>query len=446
MNKKWFGLLLIGVLSLVGWQFCLGAVSTSSILIAAGGQGDGSSAPLLVQSTDRGQSWQTATMPTEFTKGRLFSASCNTDGSLCIAAGSSGSSTPIAQTTDGGKSWQIISLKGSSVDDMYNSTSCYGNGANAICIAVGQSHDGHPLIAQSIDNGQTWTRETFNPSNSLYSASCSGTHCVAVSMPEQPPFMVQTVDGGKSWNPVKINNMPNMTADSGFLSVNCTQSGKVCVASGYYTDSVSGYAGPLLVQSTDGGNTWDYVQLPDAKALSGETLISTACFVGSDAVHCIATGISGGRLVETEDGGANWSVVNIPIKLPDETMLTPIRCTGSGADAHCLIGGTRMDGNDFAIPYILESSDGGQTWAVEEITGAPTGAAFSAISCTGPGNTDQCIATGFVDINPSDDNHRAPLIAQSLDGGITWNTVQSEALVGKTGYFIGAASSDGAGA
>lgn len=464
MAKQWVGVLLTCIFSLVGWQVCFSSMhpnsstvgnkkiaSTSPILLAVGAQepDEGTSSPLLIQSIDGGQNWNLVNINDTSNHNRAFnSASCTSDGKLCIAAGATNGGVKglplLAESIDRGQHWNIVKLKGFSIGDRFETTNCSGVGSNARCFVFGEKDNFSPLLVQTTDGGKSWNTINLNgASMALMNASyCSGsgdkTHCLAVggwSINNFHPFILRTIDGGQHWNFIDINNMPLC---SYLYSINCARDGKVCIA------IVGGASkhGALLAQSTDGGQNWNFV---DTKDMPNRTFYGAVCFDGSDAVHCIASGSrtddNTPLLEESVDGGKNWSAVNInDIPIKATTLLGPISCFGSGNGTRCIIRGVSQGGNSVK-PFLVETINGGQTWFVENIPAIPNISLLFGISCAGVGATAHCIAAGG--FWPDGQKSYAPLLVQSLDGGSNWYIPQIPGLINKKGAFNSVASSGG---
>lgn len=161
-------------------------VGSKSICVGAGSYATkGSGFPVLTVSRDGGNTWtypdfiytklKTIVDP-EAIGGTFEGASCTGTGKkgICIAAGEycrkGGICFPlIAVSNNGGKSWSYPSTVyqnlTSTIDPnfkngYFNNASCSGSVDYSFCIAAGQYYNGSesfPLLAYSIDNGNTWT-------------------------------------------------------------------------------------------------------------------------------------------------------------------------------------------------------------------------------------------------------------------------------------------------
>ena len=77
-----------------------------------------------------------------------------------------------------------------------------------------------------------------------------------------PPLLVQTIDGGVTWNPV--TTIPPLSTAGFFSGASCTSSvtTAICFAVGENLGSNSGLATPLLALSQNGGLLWTIPYIP----------------------------------------------------------------------------------------------------------------------------------------------------------------------------------------
>jgi len=129
-------------------------------------------------------------------------------------------------------------------------------------------------------------------------------------------------------------------------------------------------------------------------------------------------------------GDVTCAGTNYPLNVGAEPPPTPggilgrflsSSCTGSGASAICIAGGTVSD--DAGLAYTI---DGGSTWKRSLLSNIPLlFAQFNATSCTGTGATAVCTAVGEQD--------QKPLLLVSRDGTATWTKISNT----YTGRFKG---------
>lgn len=268
-----------------------------------------------------------------FVSGFFSSASCtgSGDNSICIAAGeffTQQSNFPLlALTRDGGTTWSYpssifkdlqVKIGPDFKSGYFKSASCNGSGSTAVCIATGvysTATTQFPLLALSSNGGETWEypAEIFTNLNltidpgfvrgGFEGAGCSptgictasGSYCSDSSCETQFPLLAFSDDNGANWHyPSSIFSNLTSSVDPNFsrgllFGTSCTSSENqnMCVATGeYYVTNSIGAPLPLLVYSTDKGNTWHY------PAAIHENLASKLdpTFVGASLIGAAATG------------------------------------------------------------------------------------------------------------------------------------------------------------
>lgn len=392
--------------------------------------------PLIVNSTDNGSSWSVKSISNLASGGRLASSSCtgNADNTICTAVGENLTFNPysysplLVQSTDGGNSWSSIPIPNFNDSGDLGSTSCTGSGNTAVCIAGGTRRDTNfnntPLLISSLNGGNSWTIVAVPDapsSGGFYGTGCTGVGsnalCVAVGQGQpfgngySTPLVVKSSDGGVSWSQATIPNLNNGI----IYSASCSGNGvsAICTAAGI-TRLVDDSLGPLLVESQNGGETWSVVPI------SGKIeLQSTSCTGSGSTAQCVAVGFDRStgqfspKLVQSLDGGITWSYVSVP-NIAASGTLNKVSCSGSGFDAVCVAVGQDYNNN---TQILIKSSNGGASWTVVQVPNLNTTGGFYGVNCTGNGINAICIAAGKNNLT------NAPLLVQSTDGANTWTIV-----------------------
>jgi hypothetical protein len=374
--------------------------------------------PLLATSSDQGSTWtyssslsQPSISPAFFANGKLESIDCSQSSNLCVASGSYTDSNNtqlplLTQSADKGNTWNypeaihtaLPSLEFAS-QGIFHSTKCTDNG---LCVAAGEYTDTHairrPLLAKSNDNGNTWNYST------------------TITQPTTTPAFAY---GGV------------------FNATNCSKDGKICAAVGRYVDP-EGILRPLLAQSTDGGENWNYptnVTQPDVPLFYIGMLNAIYC----DGSTCIAVGsyvdtTANERplLAMSHDAGNTWTystAISQPDIVPefsDKGIFYGVNCSTEGV---CIATGKYTDKNNIQRPLLALSQDQGSSWTYSAAVSQPTTTpAFAnqgqlgAPQCRGTGSTAICMASGsYQDIN----GVVRPLLATTQDGGTSWHFSES---------------------
>ncbi len=299
-------------------------------------------------------------------------------------------------------------------------------------IAVGQDLTNlqPPLIVQSTDGGTTWSESPTigggPPTGGFFSGACTGigapAFCIAggktTGVSPTPPLLVQTVNGGTAWNAV---TGLSITTNGTFNSTACTGN-TICIAGGEDDNTTPGTAA-LLVQSTNGGTSWAV----SSTGLNGAYYFKgTSCTGSGASAICIATGYQNVSpqvpfLVQTINSGSSWTQPPV-FGLGANGQLLGASCSGgNGTSTICVAGGV----NTLGPPILVQGTNpgGGLTWSAVPVSPSlPAQGTFQSSSCTGSvGSTPNatCVAAG----QQGSPLSPAPLLAQTLDGGSTWNIV-----------------------
>jgi len=397
---------------------CTGRGSTA-ICTAVGYDLTRLQSPLLALSSDGGMTWETKTIKGALFNGQLNGVSCIGSGStaFCTAVGygfSDYTSPPLLTVSaDGGTTWGIKTIPGAPEEGSFYGVSCTGTGVTAICTGVGQEGslgvESPPLLAVSSDGGTTWRFKTIpgvSTSAGFNAVSCTGNGATAICTAvghtvirsdEDPdgdyydinlPLLVVSSDGGSHWT---VKNIPGAPTEGDIRSVSCIGSGVTAICTAVGDD--------LLVVSADGGTTWGTKTITGA--LHGKFTEVTCTGHGATA---ICTAVSGSLIAVSTDGGNNWAAKTLN-GAPNANFLGA-SCAGSGVTAICMAVGDNA---------VAMSADGGETWGVKTITGSSTQLRFEGVSCTGRETTAVCTAVGNgYSTTPT------PLVVVSADAGNNW--------------------------
>jgi photosystem II stability/assembly factor-like uncharacterized protein len=236
----------------------------------------------------------------------------------------------------------------------------------------------------------------------------------------------RTVDGGTSFDGrAPVPGTPSADPAGTASPTDLVFTGE---STGFAT--VSGPDGGAIYRTTDGGGSW-FQRTTSTAGLN-------ALFF-ADASTGYAVG-SANTVLKTTDGGENWSVVALPDDIPSDT-LTSIRCASAPSCLVSTAGGERL----------LRTNDGGDHWkalapSARKVFAAAWASATNAMAVGERGVT--VLSTNATSGNPSfvpvgdqpltgsfqrlratsgalayapDGNGR---LARSVDGGRRWTTVQ----------------------
>jgi len=187
----------------------------------------------------------------------------------------------VAKTTDGGKTWTQI-MK----DTLDSKVINYGVQFidENIGFVVGKFGSNVSAFYKTTDGGTTWSSLVADPNlpdelNALYFFDESN----GVVVGDETTLSI-TEDGGDTWSKITPHNLPSGSFDYGRIEFLDNNFGLV--------------AGDNLIKTTDGGKTWEYVEVSLlTKEIKGIAIV--------DEMNWYLTGSK--FLLKTVDGGATWS-------------------------------------------------------------------------------------------------------------------------------------------
>jgi hypothetical protein len=396
--------------------------------LVTGGRNITTLMPSLAVSHDEGKTWNEKILPGLFSRGEFEATTCTGSGerSTCLAAGLNYPLTARAHallylSKDRGDSWHRIDIPNLPADVEFNTASCTGTGNHTLCLAAGDVPSTQtPTLVVSMDRGETWSLKSIAnlpPITQFKSSSCTGEGVNAVcaiagTSAGNLPVLVTTTDGGETWTLKIIEGMPK-TAHLG-IGVSCTGSGSkaVCTAIGSQPPQAGNQ--PVIVVSNDGANTWSFKTISN-KAPQAINLQAVNCSGGDKAI-CSIAGTSKNftpKIIVSTDNGDSWDLKSIADS-NQHGNFSSISCSGSGADAVCVAA---------ADTFMAVSSKGGESWIAKPLP--MTCAKLYAVTCNEQDGQTNCVSVGSYD----NGDELMPLIITSKDSGLKW---QSEKL--PTGY------------
>jgi len=263
---------------------------------------------------------------------------------------------------------------------------------------------------RTVDGGATWQSGAVAGAEALdfrSLAAFDAQRAIFLSA-GAPARMFRTDDGAKSWRAVYRNDTPGIFFDA--LA---------------FADGSRGYAlgDPIegrfvLIETTDGGESWHELPGPEAKPGEGAFAASNSALGIRGEDLWFATGGSAARAFHSTDRGRTWSAIDAP---------APTGAPSRGLFSLAVIGGglVALVGGDYLAPEapgaFAISRDWGRTW---EKGPAPPGYR-SSLSSTGRGRV---VATGTSGTD-------------SLEFGGRWDGVgpgyNAVAMRGEVGWAVG---------
>ena len=423
----------------------LQAYQTTPPMLATGNYFDGNiRRPLLVQSLDKGTSWQyppainETPLPADFMDGDLSKSACNN--SVCIATGNyyNNELNPVPlllQYSENNWSYlDMLNLKTIPADfqkGWFNDSFC----KKTHCLAVGlyeNSNGSRPLLALQNPDTKKWNYLELVTSNILptdfkegwfETISCGKTNCIAAgtyldNQELRHPLLITSQDDGVTWKSANLKEKitPHSDYSDAFLYASTCENIH-CVVTGEYSDPST----PLLMHSDNNGITWN------SPAFNLPQDFESGWFVDVDckASFCIAVGtyyngeVHRPLLIFSADNGTNWKLQNSEFsKELDNGQYSSASCNKTG----CVAGGS-SNGSLGMYPLITVSHDKGSTWAYPPSAKSSVPAAelgngfFRTVNC----QEKICIASGDYTVN----SVYYPLLALSKDNGNTWEFPES---------------------
>lgn len=220
--------------------------------------------------------------------------------------------------------------------------------------------------------------------------------------PARPLFEV-TSDGGQSWAAVQLPDMPGSPSSPYFSNVH----------SGWLVITHASGSGELLATG-DGGASWHVLGSVPSSILGPVVFLdeSNAIAIGtSDPVA--AAGRTADSLFVTHDQGRTWTHVNIPTPTgfgsTKSSSVAQLPRATSGSSAVAVID---VSSSAASITELLRTNDRGSTWSIAGILPADNSGLPFAMAT--PGRWLAAFASGGAS---------APTLMESLDAGRTWHPV-----------------------
>ena len=354
--------------------------------------------PVVMATTDGGAEWSDVSPPTDEStlQGYVENLSCPTT-TICYGVGVNRTATSnalILVTTNGGSSWSASAGAADGTGSLSNDVSC----ANvSVCAMVGATG-----IQLTTNGGSLWATAYYTLPD-MSAVSCpSATDCEAVGGRSAGGFVAGTATAGASWLPQTMQS-----ASLYEYSVSCANTSD-CLMGGTPNTSGQIESGATVEATTTGG-------VPSSSGSTGwsaQTVPTNAYSIGAlscpDTQHCFATSgqiwSSGGlagvnpAVMSTSNGGSTWSLTELSARI----ILSGISCS---TDLVCVTTGSGYN-------EVYYTNDGGTTWTQSSLPSGMTG--FNAVSCV---SSTTCFANGY--------EGSGSAFVESTNGGETWSVEQS---------------------
>lgn len=274
-------------------------------------------------------------------------------------------------------------------------------------IAFANPNNTLALIVSS-NGGGNWNIPVLLPNlpNPIHinDVSCSGDVnqgvCLAagfIGTTYTQPRLLKSLDGGKNW--MKQKTISGINQYGILLKTTCIGSGSLakCYAVGIQNKANDAY---LLIQSMDGGKTWESQSVPELNAFKMHDI---SCTGNNENVFCVALASSASQemIIQTQNNGHDWSIATMPKINSLLTNLNHVSCSGSPNNATCVVIGKGQKKEDSHLhPIILQTTDSGKTWEKMKVDGCKgLNCSLNHIYCSGDAKQTFCVAAGSQESN-----------------------------------------------
>ena len=264
-------------------------------------------------------------------------------------------------------------------------------------------------VLHTLDGGATWTRDTIPGAGTLdlrAIAATSATTAHAISIGDSSR-VYRTTDGGRTWS----------------LRWSATRKGTFLDAIRFWdarhgiamSDPVGGKL--LLIQTSDGGDTWQDIpadRLPPALEGEGGFAASGTCLAvyGEGHVWIATGGASSARVYHSADRGRTWEVSDTPLRAG--VASAGVFSVAFRDARHGAIAGGDYQKSSLGGRNLATTIDGGRSWTLTDSVTSPAGYR-SAVAFVPNTRANTLVAVGLTGTDVS------------TDGGRTWTGVDSTA-------------------
>jgi len=237
------------------------------------------------------------------------------------------------------------------------------------------------IIVMSTDMGVTWNTHGNVPNNIEYFTSMDflnanyGFANCSIGNLSPVGALVKTTNGGNNW---QFMNLPTNVWLLNSISV--IDSLNIISVGTKYTETFPNqiYSG-IIFKSTDAGSTWTSQLFPDVNLFSYVHFINNTTGIAVGNANHTSSSQYGGSMYRTTNRGENW--VSITTTLKDTTYLRTVKFLSNGTG---IIAGNKLKVTGSELKFdkisILKSTDFGSTWKrnyIADSTLIPNGVAIT---------------------------------------------------------------------
>jgi photosystem II stability/assembly factor-like uncharacterized protein len=235
----------------------------------------------------------------------------------------SGSKGTILKTTDGGANWQTIIVKGAESLDFRDIHIFDTN--NAIAMSAGEAEKGAAKIYLTEDGGMNWKMIFETNQKGVFFDSFDfwnqNEGILIGDAIDEKPYLLKTTNGGKSWNRIAKEKLPNIEAGEASFAA----SGTCMVTKG---ESAWFCTQNRIFFTKDKGESWNVTQ---TEFIKGQTAgIFGLHFTNQKQGFAVGGDFkddkkSSQNIAMTNDGGKSWQMLSptLPDGLKESSWLLP---------------------------------------------------------------------------------------------------------------------------
>jgi len=231
----------------------------------------------------------------------------------------SGTGGTMIRTVDGGRTWDVRVVAGAEQQDFRGIRAFDAD--NAVIMSTGNAEKGLATIYRTSDGGKTWVLAFAPKTTGVFFDSIAfwdRKRGVVLSDPVDGKFVLfRTANGGATWTQIPPVKLPAaLKGEGAFAASNSC----IAVQGEKNIWFVTGGASVARVfRSNDGGETWDVAETPVRPGNASSGLFSVAfnsfspqwgIAVGGD--YAQPTSSPAPNMVQTHDGGKTWEILDEP--------------------------------------------------------------------------------------------------------------------------------------
>lgn len=233
---------------------------------------------------------------------------CAASESICWVSGSEGT---VLRTTDSGNSWENISPKGYE-ELQFRDIHAFGKDT-ALILSAGLP----AVICKTVDGGKSWKEVYINENEGVFFDAMDfwdNHRGIAFSdAPEEHLLIITTKDGGETWNELPQKNAPQVFPHQGGFAASGT-----CINTFGQNSALIGLGGPeaTILLTNDFGNSWTKTTAPldfgePSKGIFSIDMLNEnfGYCVGGDY---LSDSLTSQNMAVTKDGGKTWQALAHP--------------------------------------------------------------------------------------------------------------------------------------